>query len=184
MAASDLLVIDGTGKALVLLNLGGGVFAAPVANNIGPNFGGVAVGDFNGDGFPDIAVVNFGDYFDPAGQVCVLPGNGDGTFRAPVAGGCVSAPDDANVVVGDFNGDGKMDIAFTMEGDASLNPGAGDAISVFGKPVHSQARMSVALGTSAPNPGWPSRSAMATALYGLHKSMSPIPAGRIWRSPT
>ena len=82
----------------------------------------------------------------------MLPGNGDGTFRAAVAGGCVSAPDNANVVAGDFNGDGKMDIAFTMEGDRSLNPGAGDAIPVFGKPVHGPARMSVALGTSAPTP--------------------------------
>src|SRR5919198_237520 len=36
----------------------------------------IAVADFNGDGKPDLAVVNFGDW-----SAWVLLGNGDGTFQ-------------------------------------------------------------------------------------------------------
>src|SRR3989442_9537525 len=37
---------------------------------------GIVVSDFNGDGKPDLAVVNFGDW-----TAWVLLGNGDGTFQ-------------------------------------------------------------------------------------------------------
>ena len=42
------------------------------------------VGDFNGDGIPDLAV--------EAGGVSILLGNGDGTFQAPVAYAAGSYP--------------------------------------------------------------------------------------------
>ena len=77
----------------------------------------VAVGDFNGDGFPDLAIVF-------AGGVRVLLGNGDGTFQSTpvsyVAGsfpsslsfpGSVTVGDFNSLAVGDFNGDGFPDIA-------------------------------------------------------------------------
>ena len=62
----------------------------------------VALADFTGDGIPDAAVVG------PTG-VFVYPGNGDGTFKAPIlsASGTNLA---GNVVVGDFNNDGKQDL--------------------------------------------------------------------------
>jgi hypothetical protein len=69
----------------------------------------VAVGDFNGDGIPDLAVANMGAGF-ITGSVSVLIGNGDGTFKAAVdyapGGG-----DTESVVTGDFNGDGNLDLA-------------------------------------------------------------------------
>jgi uncharacterized repeat protein (TIGR01451 family) len=122
----DLLVNDNVGTAYVLLNLGGGVFANAVTTNIGANANQVAVGDFNGDGFPDIAVTSSQNLFDPNAQVCIFPGNGNGAFRAPVAGGgCISAPTGRGVAVGDFNGDGVLDLAFVMYGDQSSNPSGG-----------------------------------------------------------
>ena len=64
----------------------------------------VAVGDFNLDGKPDLAVANQG-----SNTVSVLLGNGDGTFAAKVdyATGSIAA----SVAVGDFNLDGKPDLA-------------------------------------------------------------------------
>jgi hypothetical protein len=66
-----------TGTAGVLLGNGDGTFK-PVINataGLGPN--GVAVGDFNGDGIPDLVVANL-----IGNNISVLLGNGDGTFQA------------------------------------------------------------------------------------------------------
>jgi len=72
----------------------------------------LAVGDFNSDGKPDLAVANagepvLGEYIDSS--VTVLLGNGDGTFQAvdyPTEAGSVYG----SVAVGDFNGDKKLDL--------------------------------------------------------------------------
>ena len=82
----------------------------------------VAVGDFNGDGIPDMAVANRLD-----NTVTILLGNGDGTFRAsgisPPTGKTPVA-----VVSGDFNGDGKADLAVanSTDGTVSILLGNGD----------------------------------------------------------
>ncbi len=67
----------------------------------------VAVGDFNGDGVPDLAVAN------SANSVSVLLGNGDGNFQAPLIFPVGIGPQ--SVVVGDFNGDGFQDLAVANE---------------------------------------------------------------------
>src|SRR5204863_4611868 len=64
----------------------------------------IAVGDFNGDGVPDLAVADEG-----SNSVAVLIGNGDGSFQP-----ATFFPVGANpvwVVVGDFNGDRVLDLA-------------------------------------------------------------------------
>ncbi len=66
--------------------------------------GSVAVGDFNGDGFPDIA------YFCASGSGTML-GNGDGTFGAATT---LAGAGAGLAVVGDFNKDGKLDIAILV----------------------------------------------------------------------
>src|SRR5580704_2405283 len=67
----------------------------------------VVVADFNGDGTPDLAV---GAYHHPnLGSVSILLGKGDGAFR-PGHGVDVKG-DLVRLAVGDFNRDGKPDLA-------------------------------------------------------------------------
>ena len=73
-----------------------------------------ALGDFNGDGVPDIAAVNSNTM-----TVTVLLGIGDGTFKtaaSPTLNGYTTA-----IVAGDFNGDGILDLAVSWITSAS-NP--------------------------------------------------------------
>jgi hypothetical protein len=80
---------------------------------------GVAVGDFNQDGIPDLVVANSG-----AGTVSILLGNGDGTFRPSREYG--AGVDTLSVAVGDFNGDGKPDLVVANNGGFGVLLGNGD----------------------------------------------------------
>jgi FG-GAP-like repeat/Abnormal spindle-like microcephaly-assoc'd, ASPM-SPD-2-Hydin/FG-GAP repeat len=81
----------------------------------------LAVGDFNNDGNLDILVAN--ENLNPS-TVSVYLGNGDGTFRSPIDSNTTS--DNSFVVVGDFNGDGKQDIAVIDNPYISVLLGNGD----------------------------------------------------------
>jgi hypothetical protein len=90
----------------VLLGNGDGTFQLPFSYSVnGP--GVVQVADFNRDGKTDLAVASDGNGF--TGDVTVLLGHGDGTFSAPVVYG--SALGGIGLASGDFNGDGKIDLA-------------------------------------------------------------------------
>jgi hypothetical protein len=119
----DLVVAENyydSGKALlnVLLENVDGSFT-PVTTPIpGLNPTWLTVGDYNGDGIPDLAVASFDSY-----TVSILLGNGDGTFRIVPSSIPITAQD---TVTGDFNGDGIADLA-TAEGYAvSIFLGNGD----------------------------------------------------------
>ena len=103
----DLVVANGGGRSnnvSVLLGKGDGTFQTAVNYGSGIEPFWVTVGDFNGDGIPDLAVANW-----YSGTMSVLLGKGDGTFLAAVNYGTGSEP--VLVAVGDFNGDGIPDLA-------------------------------------------------------------------------
>ena len=80
----DIVTADNDGTVSVILNLGHGKFAKPVAYKVSPNHQvtDVAIADVNHDGIPDIvAVVDDGTGATTFG---VLLGNGNGTFRTPI----------------------------------------------------------------------------------------------------
>jgi|GEM_PF-3471134 len=106
------------GPVEVFLGNGDGTFGPPTVT--GGGFSPLAVGDFNGDGKPDIIGISPGYNFfgfDVPASIAVLPGNGDGTFRRPV-GYTVPAP--SSLAVGDFNGDGKLDVVVTHSSSTDL----------------------------------------------------------------
>src|SRR5262245_43064372 len=67
------------------------------------------VGDFNGDGIPDLAVADRNGI-----SFSILLGNGDGTFGPPTNYHVPYPPN--SLAVGDFDRDGTLDLAVTYTG--------------------------------------------------------------------
>src|SRR5947207_3285190 len=103
-----------TGNVTILLGNGNGTFQAPRSYGTNGAPTSVAVGDFNRDGKLDLVVTNLVNNSGGAGSMGVLLGNGDGTFQPVVNYGLGSNPD--SVAIGDFNGDGKLDLAVANSG--------------------------------------------------------------------
>ncbi|HTS67720.1 MAG TPA: FG-GAP-like repeat-containing protein, partial [Terriglobia bacterium] len=95
------------GAVSVFINNGDGTFQPPVNYSIGNPPQAIVAGDFNGDGIPDLAVVNTGN--PQQSVVSILLGNGNGTFQAHVDFAVGMAG--VSLVAGDFNGDGRLDLA-------------------------------------------------------------------------
>ena len=103
------------GGVSLLLGNGDGSFQAPANFAAGDFPVGIASGDFNGDGNPDVVVADFGTSVGVA-AVTLLLGNGNNGF-AP-AQNVVTFPEFTvftNILSGDFNNDGKQDIAYISE---------------------------------------------------------------------
>jgi len=94
----------------------------------GPSACSIAVGDFDADGHPDLAVANRS-----APQVSILPGSGDGTFGQRMEHSAVDYT--SSVAIGDLNHDGALDVAAAAwygglvsillgQGDGSYSPPA------------------------------------------------------------
>ncbi|MFO1051119.1 MAG: VCBS repeat-containing protein [Planctomycetota bacterium] len=129
----DLAVVyAGVGNGEIYLNttatrdgLSTPSWRAPISFSPGTNPVGVATGDFNGDGFDDVATANAG-----SGDLSVLLNRGIAavgwpatvafTAASPIVVTTGAVP--SAIVSGDVNGDGSRDLAITMS-PASSQPG-------------------------------------------------------------
>ena len=122
----DMVTVNSqTGGISVLLGNGDGTLQAAVNFSLGFSTYSVAiqVGDFNGDGIPDVVVNSTSAYTGPYGFFVFL-GKGDGTFLTPIQS--ATGVPYYDFLVADFNGDGKLDIAATTGTGVALFVGNGD----------------------------------------------------------
>lgn len=137
----DLAVVDQFDNSVaVLLGTGTGDFSLAATVPVGASPIAIKAADFNADGIPDLAVLNRSD-----GTVSVLLGNGDGSFT-PAPGSPISVGGDlSDLAVGDFDGDGRPDIAvadsqantvsvLVGNGDGTFSAAAGAPESTGGNP--------------------------------------------------
>ncbi len=135
---ADLIAPNlGSNNTSVLLGNRGGGFSpapgSPFAVGVPGEYGylpdAVAVGDFNGDGKPDLAIANQANR-----MVWLLFGDGTGAFTPPpypyFAG---TGP--VAIVAADFNGDGNTDLAVANYADGTIQVLPGNGSGGFGLPV-------------------------------------------------
>jgi hypothetical protein len=131
---NDILLASGQygsdGVLNLLLGNGDGTFRSAhyvSLVGIGAGAGSVAAADFNGDGFQDLIVPVCPAGCNGNSGFALLLSDGAGGYQTPATFSTATS-EAALVVAGDFNGDGKPDVALISGCDATCS---GDAVSVF-----------------------------------------------------
>ena len=125
----DLATARFSGNVVELRYVGAlGVFGPPVNVAVADGPSGIAAGDVDGDGRPDLVACSTGG----AGAISLLRNRGDGTFERhdfPAGGGARFC------ALGDLDGDGRPDLVLSYTTDARIavahNTGGGFAAPVF-----------------------------------------------------
>ena len=135
----DLAIANMDGTVTILLGKGDGTFIAaaesPVAYAVGAS---IVIADFNADGVPDLAIT--GETTGVIGGVTIFLGIGGGLFAPGATIASMMTP--VGIAVGDFNQDGKADLAvaerfhecagsYGCPGDVNLLLGNGDGTFSF-----------------------------------------------------
>ncbi|KAB2858788.1 MAG: VCBS repeat-containing protein, partial [Bauldia sp.] len=113
-----------SGLVQIYLGTGTGGLAAGATQAAGLNTAALVVGDFNGDGAPDVAAASEG-----TGQVFRFLGNGTGGLGTGVAIAVGTAPH--SLVAGDLNNDGKLDLAVANSGSNNVKILTGNGDGTF-----------------------------------------------------
>jgi hypothetical protein len=120
-------------KISILPGDGAGSFGDPVdlalSGTSGPRP--LAVGDFNGDNKPDIAVGN-----PIASTLAIFINNGAGGFGAVTTYPLEIFSNPLSIAIGDFNGDSKADLITANEGKDKVSLFLGDGTGKFSAPVY------------------------------------------------
>jgi hypothetical protein len=181
---------SGAGVSIVLGN-GNGTFQPAVLYAAGDGPTALAIGDFNGDGKPDLAAGN-----GQGADVSILLGNGDGTFQAPTD--YVAGAFPLSLTVADFNGDNAPDLAaandfnggvsllinqpaathFQVSAPTSTVAGSSfnvtvTALSIFGGPAYGYTG-TVHFSTTDPKGVLPADFTFTAADAGIHTFTTPI----------
>lgn len=120
-------ITGGTGVFRISLSTGDGIYAWPVNIPLpAGNPSDFAIGDFNQDGNADVIVSTGSNHF------YTYYGHGDGTFSAPITNVLPTGQVALSLAAGDFNHDGRTDLAFVNSNGSSgevhvyfANPGGG-----------------------------------------------------------
>jgi len=134
----DLIAGDATGGVAVFLGNGNGTFQAPIiyGASLG-QIGDIRVADLNGDGALDLIVAN-------ESVVATLLGSGNGTFQSPTS---VNVPGSVGTVIGDFDGDGKLDaVASSFNSATVFLKGNGDGTFQSGVTIATSANRGIQIG--------------------------------------
>lgn len=134
----DLIALNGNPSTLsVFLGNGDGTFQISSSSITLITPPGMVVGDFNGDGIPDLAVTGG-----------ILLGNGDGTFTAAPTS-FLYFLSEYPAIAGDFNGDGKLDLVLANYSNANITLAFGNGDGTFQQ------------GPTVPTDGYPCTLALA-----------------------
>jgi hypothetical protein len=136
----DLAVVNsGSNTVSILLGAGDGTFTLKSSPSTGAAPFGIVASDFNRDGKVDLAVTNQCGNAKSCkhlgyGSVSILLGAGDGTFTVK-SRVLIGNHKPLGIAAGDFNADGKTDLAVvgTTESSALILPGNGKG--GFGEPI-------------------------------------------------
>jgi len=129
----DVVTVDlqdqEAGTVSVALNDGSGGFAAPASYPVGPGSAWLAVGDLNADGRPDVVVSN--SQAQDSKAVTVYMNSGSGSLVSPHFLTASAAAQPEGIEIGDWNGDGKADVAVALMMMAQVKVFWGDGSGLF-----------------------------------------------------